>query len=308
MPNDFTPVSSLRLGSRASTMARWQALHVKKLLEERFPQLTVEVKFISTAGDKIRGSLKSLGGKGAFVRRLDEALINFEVDLVVNCMKDIPHDSERGVEVEIGGCLKRDSVNDILICRLGEDTQKELRVGTSSPRREALLRRNFPNWQIEPVRGNVDTRINKVDSGYLDGVVLAKAGLERLGLLERITEEFSTITFPPALGQGILTLDCRLGDDKTKSLVREITDPATYACLQAERALLNTLQGSCFSAIAGQATLNESGLTLIASVFSLDGKEEIFFNDHVQDIKKAQLLGERVGRELLNKGAKRLLI
>lgn len=269
--------SVIRLGSRTSKMAVAQVDFVERLLKAALPELIIERCTLTCDGDTVKGSLKEWGGKGAFTRTLDRAMIEGEVDISVNCMKDIPNDHERGQEVQIGGVLARENVEDVLLFREGESldsfTQGRPKVGSSSPRRVAQLARQFPLWDIVALRGNADTRISKLDKGEVDIVILARAGLERLGVSHRISMILPTDEFPPAFGQGILTLDCRSGDQNALAVIESINHLPTYRIMLAERAFLNFVKGSCHTAIAGEAKIEADLLSMRAFAYNADGSQ-----------------------------------
>jgi hydroxymethylbilane synthase len=267
----------VRIGSRRSKMALAQVDYVEQKLLAACPNLVVCRKELSCPADFIKGSLQGSGGKGAFVSTLDQALLNNEIDISVNCMKDIPNDHERISGVCIAGVLPRESTEDVLVLRVGESSEKLFKgiakVGSSAPRRVAQVLRTYPDWQVVPMRGNVDTRLAKLDQGEVDVLVLAKSGLERLGLSSRISMVLPIQNFPPAFGQGIITLDCRVGDTATQELISLINHQATCTIMKTERAFLNQIKGSCHTAIAGWANFNANNLSLKACVYSNDGRE-----------------------------------
>jgi hydroxymethylbilane synthase len=256
-------------------MAVAQVDYVERLLKAALPELTIERCTLTCDGDRVKGSLKEWGGKGAFTSTLDRAMLEDEIDISVNCMKDIPNDHERGRQVQIGGVLARENIEDVLLFRQGESLesfgQARPRVGSSSPRRVAQLAGQFPSWEIVPLRGNADTRIAKLDKGEIDIVILARAGLERLGVSDRISMVLPADQFPPAFGQGILTLDCRTGDQDALEVIERINHLPTYRIMQAERAFLNLVKGSCHTAIAGEARMEGGLLSMRVFAYNADG-------------------------------------
>lgn len=293
--------SVIRLGSRTSKMAVAQVDYVERLLKAALPELAIERCTLTCDGDRVKGSLKEWGGKGAFTSTLDRAMIDGEIDISVNCMKDIPNDHERGREVQIGGVLPRENIEDVLLFRQGESienfAQGRPRVGSSSPRRVAQLARQFPSWEIVPLRGNADTRISNLDRGEIDIVILARAGLERLGVSDRISMVLSVEQFPPAFGQGILTLDCRAGDQNALSVIAHINHLPTYRIMQAERAFLNLVKGSCHTAIAGEARLEGDLLSMRAFAYNADGSHVLSAAENGKPVDA----GEHVAQLLIKK-------
>ena len=294
-------------------MAIAQVDFVEKLLKAALPKLTVERRALTCDGDTIKGSLKEWGGKGAFTSTLDRAMIAGDVDISVNCMKDIPNDHERGQLVQIGGVLARENVEDVLLFRMGEslDTlagyKERPKVGSSSPRRVAQLTRRFPSWEIVPLRGNADTRISKLDGREVDIIILARAGLERLGLTNRISMILPPDHFPPAFGQGILTLDCRQGDEQALAIIKSINHLPTYRIMQAERAFINLVKGSCQTAIAGEATLENSLLSMRAYAYNTDGSQLLFAEEHRHPVESGLQVASLLIEKLEANGLRALL-
>ncbi|WP_079026438.1 hydroxymethylbilane synthase [Embleya scabrispora] len=292
----------LRIGTRSSPMALAQARLVASLLP-RHPHEPVVVP-MSTSGDRWGGSLAELGGKGAFVKELDRAQLDGEVDLVVHCLKDMPGDVPLPDGLTVAAYLPRDDVHDCVVGARLADLPPGARVGTSSVRRAAQLRRGHPRLTPVPVRGSANTRLAKLDAGEYDALILAVAGLERIGAGLRITQILTTSQMLPAVGAGVLALQCRSDDAPALAAARALDDARTRACVEAERALLRELRGHCHSPIAAYCTGGESGLTLHAAVFSPDGADLLEATDRGAEPEK---LGVAVAGELLARGARALI-
>ncbi|MFI6580261.1 hydroxymethylbilane synthase [Embleya sp. NPDC050493] len=292
----------LRIGTRSSPMALAQARLVASLLPGR-PHEPVVVP-MSTSGDRWGGSLAELGGKGAFVKELDRAQLDGEVDLVVHCLKDMPGDVPLPDGLTVAAYLPRDDVHDCVVGARLADLPPGARVGTSSVRRAAQLRRSHPRLTAVPIRGSANTRLAKLDAGEYDALILAVAGLERIGQGLRITQILTTGQMLPAVGAGVLALQCRIDDAPVLAAARALDDAPTRACVEAERALLRELRGHCHSPIAAYCTGTETGLTLHAAVYSTDGADLLEATDHGAEPDK---LGVVVAGELLARGARALI-
>jgi hydroxymethylbilane synthase len=264
----------LRIGTRGSALALWQAEWVKARLEELWPGLQVELVPIRTSGDKIQDiSLATLGGKGLFVKEIEEALLAGTVDLAVHSVKDLPGDFTEGLT--LSAVPEREDARDVLITRNGE-TLAELpagtRVGTSSLRRQALLLHLHPGLRIEMLRGNVDTRLRKQREGVVDATVLAAAGLKRLGLTPEHSSVLDEHVFLPAIGQGALGIETRANDEKVRSWVNPLNHLASAMAVNAERAFLRRMGGSCRTPLAAKGTVTDNQIHLTALIASPDGK------------------------------------
>jgi len=264
----------LRIGTRGSALALWQAEWVKTRLEELWPGLRVELVPIRTAGDTIQEvSLATLGGKGLFVKEIEEALLAGTVDLAVHSVKDLPGDFPEGLT--LSAVPEREDARDVLITRNGE-TLAELpsgtRVGTSSLRRQALLLHLHPGLRIEMLRGNVDTRLRKQREGIVDATVLAAAGLKRLGLTPEHSHVLDERVFLPAIGQGALGIETRANDEDVLSLVTPLNHAASAMAINAERAFLRHMGGSCRTPLAAKGTVTDTRVHLTALIASPDGK------------------------------------
>ncbi|HWJ36953.1 MAG TPA: hydroxymethylbilane synthase [Steroidobacteraceae bacterium] len=265
--------ATLRIATRKSQLALWQAEHVATLLRGAHAGLDIELVPISTKGDRIQDrSLAAIGGKGLFIKELEVALEERRADIAVHSMKDVPSDLPE--KFVIAAVLPRADPRDALLAAKAErleDLPRGARVGTSSLRRQAQLLSLRPDLRIEALRGNVDTRVRRLDNGELDAIILACAGLIRLGWESRITARLEPSTCLPAVGQGIIGIECRNGDAHTCSLLQVLNDSSTRAAMDAERAFAGRLGGSCQSPIAAYATLDENRLTLVGLVAEPDG-------------------------------------
>jgi hydroxymethylbilane synthase len=259
---------------------------------------------LSTSGDRWGGSLAALGGKGAFVKELDRAQLAGEVDLVVHCLKDMPGDVPLPEGLSIAAYLPRDDVHDCVVGARLAELPDGARVGTSSVRRAAQLRRSRPHLTPVPIRGSANSRLAKLDAGEFDALVLAVAGLERIGESRRIAQILTTTQMLPAVGAGVLALQCRTDDARTVAAARSLDDAATRACVTAERALLHELRGHCHSPIAAYSTRTDDELTLHAAVYSADGATMLDATDRGVEPAK---LGVTVAGELLDRGARALI-
>jgi hydroxymethylbilane synthase len=303
-------MAHVRIGTRSSPMALHQAEQVAAALEALDPSLTTELIKVTTSGDQWMGDLAKLGGKGAFVREIDRNLLQGCVDLAVHCLKDIPGDVPVLEGLSFAAFLPREDIHDAVISGTGAplaELPAGAMIGTSSVRRAAQLRLHYPDLEIKPLRGNVNTRLMRVDEGHFDAIVAAVAGLHRVNEAHRITEILPLETMCPAIGAGIIALQCRTADTEVRSLAAQLNDAETDRHAIAERAMLHALQGHCNSPIAGYATTEPSGkLTLRGKVFSLDGSQ--WLDSHHWGVpEEPAALGYFVGADLLRQGARRLI-
>jgi hydroxymethylbilane synthase len=300
-------IAHLRIATRRSPLALWQAEHVAALLREAHPGLEVSLVKIVTQGDRIQDRpLSQIGGKGLFIKELEVAMLAGEADIAVHSMKDVPAALPEGFT--LGAVLPRADARDAFLSHRYAslaDLPMGACVGTSSQRRQSLLRARRPDLSILPLRGNVDTRLRKLDEGEFDAIILAAAGLTRLGLAARITEYLDTTLSLPAIGQGIVGIECR-EDAAVLALLKPLNDPITRLCLDAERAVGARLEGSCTSPIAAYATWAADTLSLRAFVGSPDGS--VSFEHHLTGpAQRPDALGIAVAEHLLQSGADRLL-
>jgi hydroxymethylbilane synthase len=298
----------LRIATRRSKLALWQAEHVAALLRDAHPGLPVELVPMSTQGDRVLDrALAEVGGKGLFVKELEVAMLEGRADIAVHSMKDVPSELPSGFC--IAAVLPRANPLDAFISRRYASF-KELphgaRVGTSSPRRQAQLRRARPDLQLELLRGNVDTRLRRLDEGQLDAILLACAGLERLGIAHHVTEQLDLELSLPAVGQGVIGIECRADDTRSRSALQPLHHAESYTRLVAERAFAATLGGSCHSPIAAHASLEGDTLVVRGFIGAPDGSET--FRDAVSGPRAdAAALGRELARRMQTAGAEPLL-
>jgi len=301
-------IRKVSIGSRGSPLALWQANWVKDLLLKQHSDLTVDIQIIKTSGDKIQDvPLAKIGGKGLFVKEIEESLLKRNVDFAVHSMKDMP------INFPINLCIacvaKRENPFDALISRNGiklEDLPKGAKIGTGSLRRISQLLNYRPDFELIPLRGNLETRLKKLDTEGLDAIILAAAGLIRLGWDNRITEIISPDILLPAMGQGAVGIETRKNDVENQILLADIDDENTHYALDAERALVSQLEGGCNVPIGAFATLDADQITLKGLVASLDGKT--LYKKEMTDIKtNAIAMGRKMGDELIEMGADRIM-
>jgi len=297
-------MAKLRIGSRGSQLALWQANHVADLLRQRGHQ--VELETIKTTGDKITEvALAQVGTKGMFTKEIEEALDERRVDLAVHSLKDLP--TELAQQFTLAAVMKRQDARDVFLSLDYErflDLPQGARVGTSSLRRQAQLKAVRRDLQVFPLRGNVDTRLRKLEEREYQAIILAAAGLNRLGRTERVREAISVDIMCPAVGQGALGIECRSEDVETRQQLQFLDDATARRTTAAERALLRTLGGGCQVPIGAHAEIVDGTLRLTAIVARPDGSE--LLRDQ-QTGSEPEELGERVGRNLLQKGAEAIL-
>jgi hydroxymethylbilane synthase len=300
----------IRIVSRSSPMALAQVERVRAELAVLRPEIRTEVVPVTTSGDRWMGDLAKLGGKGAFTKEVDAALLAGEADLAVHCVKDIPADRPLPAGTVFAAFLKRDDIRDALI-HPGGLTLDELaagtRIGTSSVRRVAQLAISHPELECVPMRGNANRRLEKLEAGEADALLLAASGLERIGEAGRITEILPVETMCPPIGAGVLALQCREDDTDTIDTVSALGDTGAWREITAERMLLHVLQGHCNSPIAGYARAERDGrLSLRARVFTPDGKTVLDAHEWAGPLDPATL-GTSVAVALLRQGARELI-
>lgn len=298
----------IRIATRKSPLALWQANFVKQNLLLAHKDLTVELIPMVTQGDIILDSpLSKIGGKGLFVKQLEQAILNNEADIAVHSIKDIPAQFPEGLM--LAAICQRDEVRDAFVANKYaslNDLPKGAIVGTSSLRRQCQLRSHFPHLIIKDLRGNVGTRLNKLDDGQYDAIILASVGLKRLSLEHRITQYIGTDLMLPAVGQGAIGIESRTDDKQILDIISVLDDKKSRACIQAERAMNNALQGGCQVPIAGYCRLNNDELTLQGLVGRVDGSK-IIKQQITGFINEAESLGEKLAKQLLNQGADLIL-
>lgn len=298
----------LRIGTRGSQLALFQANWVKDQLIHAHPDLKVSLIKIKTTGDKIQDApLAKIGGKGLFVKEIEEALIQRKIDLAVHSIKDVPTQFPEGLHLSV--ITKREDPRDVFISRKRK-TLKELpkgaKIGTSSLRRQAQLLHYRSDYEVIPLRGNLDTRLKKLKTMNLDGIVLALAGVRRLGFEEKITEIISTDVSLPAIGQGALGIETRQHDREIEEQIQLLNDKDSWIAVSAERSFLNKLEGGCQVPIAAFARITGATLQIDGLVGTIDGKRVI--RERLEGpTEAAELLGNKLADILLNKGARSIL-
>ncbi|KAA6215157.1 hydroxymethylbilane synthase [Streptomyces albofaciens JCM 4342] len=300
----------IRIVSRSSPMALAQVERVRVELAARYPTMRTEVVPVTTSGDRWMGDLSELGGKGAFTKEVDAALLAGEADLAVHCVKDVPADRPLPAGTTFAAFLKRDDIRDALVHPGGLPLDRlpaGTRIGTSSVRRVAQLAASHPHLTCVPMRGNANRRLEKLHAGDADALLLAVSGLERIGRREVITEILPAETLCPPIGAGILALQCRADDTATIDAVSALGDRNAFREATAERMFLHVLQGHCNSPIAGYAKTERNGeLSLRACVFTPDGKTVLNAHEWAGPLDPATL-GTSVAVALLRQGARDLI-
>jgi hydroxymethylbilane synthase len=300
--------AALRIGTRASALALWQAHHVEALIKGLPGAPPVELVHIKTEGDvRTDVPLWALRGRAFFTKEIDRALLNGDVDLAVHSLKDLSTVLEPGIE--LAATLTREDPRDALLSRAGlKDLPKGARVGTSSLRRRAFLSRVRPDLTLLELRGNVPTRIQRLKDGDYDAIVLAAAGLRRLGLEAEISELLPTDNFPPAVSQGVIGVACRADDAETLKWLRPLDDQPARIAATAERALLRRLEGGCQVPLGAYGTSKGGRLHLYAAVCALNGSEWLTASGETDStVEQAAALGQRIADELVAKGAAKLI-
>lgn len=298
---------NLTAGTRGSSLALWQTNHVISALERAWPGLSCHVKRFKTKGDKtLEVPLPQMGGKGLFTAELEHALREGDIDFAVHSLKDLPTDPSPGLT--LGAVTNRTNAQDVLVAHEQwtlETLPTGATVGTSSLRRAAQLHHVRPDLDVQPIRGNVDTRVRKVHDGTYDAAVMAAAGLERLGLTDHIAEYLSLDVMLPAAGQGALAVQCRAGDTQVLALLAAIDNEADRMATRAERTFLSALGGGCSTPIAAYARVGDDAMIeMNALIVSLDGQMVI----RVQGVgTDAQQLGRELAKEALGQGAQEML-
>lgn len=289
-------------------MALTQTGMMADLIRKRHPALDVELRVIRTKGDIMQNvALSVIGGKGVFIKEIEEALLKGEVDLAVHSMKDVP--AELPDELEISVTPEREDPRDVLISkenRLLENMAAGAKIGTGSLRRELQLKNRFPGLEIVPLRGNLDTRIKKLETEGLDGVILAAAGIARMGWTSRVSQFLSADLLLPAVGQGVLGLETRRGDIRSLDIIAFLNDPVTFVEVGAERAFLGRLGGGCQLPIAAYAKKDGERIIIEGLVGSLDGKT-VLREQAEGNFRDYQAIGRRLAESILQKGGEELL-
>jgi hydroxymethylbilane synthase len=296
-------MTPLRIGTRGSPLALWQANHVAGLLRPVVAPRTVELVEIQTSGDSIRdASLTQIGGEGLFTKEIQRALLAGSVDIAVHSLKDLPTVEIEGLK--LGAVPRRGPTGDVLVSvkhRGFEELPAGAVVASSSLRRRAQLLHRRPDLKLIEIRGNVETRLRKLEEQNLDATILAEAGLVRLGLTHRITQVLDPSWMLPAVGQGALGLECRANDAETRAALEPLNDADTRAAVLAERAFLREMGGGCQVPMGAHAIVREGGLRLRVAVLSADGKQRVDA-DGTGSPEQAEEVGRRVARQLRERG------
>jgi len=298
----------IRIATRNSPLALWQANYIAEQLRRIHPGLKTELVKMTTRGDKILDApLAKIGGKGLFVKELEQGLLEGRADIAVHSMKDVPVDFPEGLELKV--ILAREDPCDALVSnhyRCLDDLPSDARIGTSSLRRQSQITQAIPGCQILPLRGNVNTRLAKLDTGQFDAIILAAAGLKRLAMADRIRQIIPTSISLPAVGQGALGIECRVGDDRIADVINVLHDNETQQCVIAERAMNERLEGGCQVPIAGFARFQDGGLFMQGLVGTPNG-QQIIRAQRQGLVDQAKVIGYEIAEELLAKGAKKIL-
>jgi len=300
--------NSIIIATRKSPLAMWQAEHVAAKLKQAHPDLEVELMGMSTQGDKILDTpLAKIGGKGLFVKELEQGMLEGKADIAVHSMKDVPVAFPEGLHLPV--IMQREDPRDAFVSnQFGslEEMPEGAKVGTSSLRRQSQLSANRPDLEILPLRGNVNTRLRKLDDGEYDAIILASAGLIRLGFADRIKNYISTDSSLPAIGQGAIGIECRIEDERVNRLLQPLHDQDTADCVLAERAMNQRLEGGCQVPIGGHAVLDGDYLSMRGLVGSTDG-QQIIRAQSSGHRKDAETIGIAIAEDLLANGADKIL-
>jgi len=299
---------NIRIGTRGSKLALTQTNFVAEKLKKAMPDADIEICIIKTSGDIMQDvSLLTIGGQGVFVKELEEALLSDKINLAVHSMKDVPGDIPEGLT--FAAILKREDIRDVLVSRDNiklEFMPKGAKIGTGSQRRGAQIKAMMPDVNIVPLRGNIDTRLKKIETENLTGVILAAAGMKRMGLAERITQFLPVETMLPAVGQGALGLQIRSNDVELAKACVSLNDATTAVEVAAERAFLRALGGGCRLPIAALGKLDGQMLTLEGMVAAPNGSTMI--REKINGtMKDAEEIGKKLAEIILDKGGKRLM-
>lgn len=298
----------IRIATRKSPLALWQAEHVAKQLQMAHPGLAVELVKMTTRGDKILDApLAKIGGKGLFVKELELGMLAGEADIAVHSMKDVPVEFPDGLHLSV--IMSREDPFDALVSNRYSSLAQlpdDARIGTSSLRRQCQIKQLLPDCKILPLRGNVNTRLAKLDAGDFDAIILAAAGLKRLGMADRISERIDKNSSLPAIGQGAIGIECRSEDAYINALLAPLNNQNTSICVAAERAMNERLQGGCQVPIAGFAELDNDCLEMAGLVGSPDGRL-MYKSQQTATAASAEALGIAIAEDLLAQGADEVL-
>ena len=298
----------IRIATRQSPLALWQAEHVAARLQQNFPDVQTELVKMVTRGDKILDApLAKVGGKGLFVKELEQGMLEGTADIAVHSMKDVPVDFPEGLH--LAAILQREDPSDAFVSNQYAsfaDLPANARIGTSSLRRQCQIKELYPDAQIISLRGNVNTRLAKLDAGDYDAIILASAGLKRLDMSHRITQCLDSEVSLPACGQGAIGIECRVDDSEINELLSSLHDDKTGICVRAERAMNARLNGGCQVPIAGFAEIHENQLFMRGLVGSPDGSQ-MYRSERFGALEQPETLGRMIAEELLIQGADKIL-
>lgn len=304
-----TMTNRLRIATRKSPLAVWQAEEVARRLQDLHPGLQIELVRLSTRGDQILDSpLSKIGGKGLFVKELEHALLNDEADIAVHSMKDVPVSFPPGLGLPV--ILERDSPFDAFVSNHYDSLQSmpsDAHIGSASLRRQAQIKARFPRFSVTTLRGNVNTRLAKLDAGEFDAIILADSGLRRLGLDSRIRSVLDADDSLPAIGQGALGIEARLDDPRVLSFIAPLNHPDTHCCVRAERALNARLNGGCQVPIGGFAQLTSDGRVHLRGLVGMPDGSRIYRAEADGPADMPEALGTAIGEALLAQGAGEIL-
>ncbi|MEJ2717426.1 MAG: hydroxymethylbilane synthase [Deltaproteobacteria bacterium] len=293
---------NINIGTRGSALALWQARHVASLIEKNHPEARIELIVIKTQGDKLLDSpLALIGGKGLFTKEIEEALLDRRVDLAVHSMKDLPTLLPDGLK--LAALLEREDPRDVFVSRDGRNLE-ELGpgsvIGTSSLRRKAFLLNRYPELEVTSIRGNVDTRLRKIETEGMAGIMLAAAGVKRMGFADRVTTYMDPEVMIPAIGQGALGIEIRAGDPTIETVAAELNHEETAICVGIERSFLATMGGGCQVPMSAYAIVRGDEVRLTAAIFHPDGNPMI--RDTLTGSKRDERTGVRLAEVLMNRG------
>ena len=298
----------IRIATRQSPLALWQAEHVAELLVRAFPGVKTQLIKMMTRGDKILDApLAKVGGKGLFVKELEQGMLENLADIAVHSMKDVPVDFPEGLH--LAAILLREDPTDAFVSNhysMLNELPPNARIGTSSLRRQCQIKEKFPNAEVIPLRGNVNTRLSKLDAGDYDAIILASAGLKRLGMAERITQSLDTSVSLPAIGQGAIGIECRVDDLEINEILKTLHDAETGLCVSAERAMNARLNGGCQVPIAGFAQLQGGQIAMRGLVGNPDGSV-LYRAERTGGLDQGEVIGQLIAEDLLAQGADKIL-
>ena len=299
---------TIRIATRKSPLALWQAEHVGKLIEEKFPDVKTELVKMTTQGDKILDApLAKIGGKGLFVKELEVGMLEGTADIAVHSMKDVPVEFPEGLH--LGAILSREDPTDAFVSNSYasiSELPSNAKIGTSSLRRQCQIKALYPHSEILTLRGNVNTRLAKLDAGDYDAIILASAGLIRLGFARRIAQCLDIKISLPAIGQGAVGIECRIDDQELNDMLAKLHDHETGICVAAERGMNARLGGGCQVPIAGFAEIRDNQLFMRGLVGSPDGSK-LFRSERSGKPEDAVAIGKTIAEELLAQGADKVL-